>query len=223
MIITDSLDRPLRDLRISVTDRCNFRCDYCMPEEIFSSDYQFLPRSKILSFEQINSIVKAILPLGLKKVRITGGEPLLRKDIIKLIKMIRNLDSDLDIAMTTNGSLLSKFIDELAGSGINRITISLDAIDEILFRDLSGNDSSDVNGIIKSIIKANNQGLKVKINTVVMKGKNDHQILPLIEKFKPHKIPIRFIEYMDVGGTSEWKIEEAVSYTHLTLPTILLV
>ena len=102
-----------------------------MPEEIFSSDYQFLPRSKILSFEQINSIVKAILPLGIKKVRITGGEPLLRKDIIKLIKMIRSLDSDLDIAMTTNGSLLSKFIDELAGSGINRITISLDAIDEL--------------------------------------------------------------------------------------------
>ena len=125
--------------------------------------------------------------------------------------MIRSLDSDLDIAMTTNGSLLSKFIDELAGSGINRITISLDAIDEILFRDLSGNDSSDVNGIIKSIIKANNQGLKVKINTVVIKGKNDHQILPLIEKFKPHKIPIRFIEYMDVGGTSEWKIEEVMT------------
>ena len=106
-----------------------------MPEDIFSSDYQFLPRNKILSFEQINTIVKAVLPLGLNKVRITGGEPLLRKDIIKLIKMIRSLDSELDIAMTTNGSLLSKFIDDLVESGINRITISLDAIDEILFRD----------------------------------------------------------------------------------------
>ena len=211
MIITDSLDRPLRDLRISVTDRCNFRCDYCMPEEIFSSDYQFLPRSKILSFEQINNIVKAVLPLGLSKVRITGGEPLLRKDIIKLIKMIRSLDSRLDIAMTTNGSLLSKFIGELAESGIDRITISLDAIDKILFRDLSGNETSDVDEIVKSIIEANNKGLNVKINTVIMKGKNDHQILPLIEKFKPHDIPIRFIEYMDVGGTSEWKIEEVMT------------
>lgn len=211
MIVTDSLDRPLRDLRISVTDRCNFRCDYCMPEEIFSSDYQFLPRNKLLSFEQIQTIVKAVLPLGLNKVRITGGEPLLRKDVIKLVKMIRNLDPGLDIAMTTNGSLLSKFIDDLAGSGINRITISLDAIDDILFQQLSGNDSNKVEDIFDSIVKANNQGLNVKINTVIIKGKNDHQILPMIDKFKPHKIPIRFIEYMDVGGTSEWKLEEVMT------------
>ena len=133
----DSLGRPLRDLRISITDRCNFRCDYCMPPEIFGPNYEFLPRKQILSFEDIVMLVKAMLPLGLEKVRITGGEPLLRKDIAVLISMIRECDYGLDIALTTNGSLLNRHAETLASSGLDRVTVSLDAIEDEIVQDIS--------------------------------------------------------------------------------------
>ena len=205
----DSLGRPLRDLRISVTDRCNFRCNYCMPPEEFSYNHEFLPRSEILSFEEITLIIKSMLKLGLKKVRITGGEPLLRKDICKLISMIRECDSNLDIALTTNGSLLGKFAQELANSGLDRVTVSVDAIDDELIREIS-NSTVSSKGIIDGITAAKNSGLEVKINTVVINGFNDNQILPLVELFYRMNIVVRFIEYMDVGGTKDWNAEQVV-------------
>ena len=142
MRLDDSLGRPLRDLRISVTDRCNFRCDYCMPREHFDSKYEFLPKEKIISYEEIIQVIKSALPLGLKKIRITGGEPLIRKDISKLIKMIRDLDDDLDIAMTTNGVLLRKNIWSLKQSGLDRVTVSLDSLDQQMFKEITDSNLS---------------------------------------------------------------------------------
>ncbi len=205
----DSLGRPLKDLRISITDRCNFRCNYCMPPDQFPSNHEFLPRSEILSFEDITLIVKSMLSLGLQKVRITGGEPLLRKDICKLISMIRECDPNLDIAMTTNGSLLSKYADELAKSGLNRVTVSIDAIDDQLIREISNSNVSSKK-IIDGIIAAQNAGLKIKINTVIIKHFNEDQIIPLVELFYRMRVVVRFIEYMDVGGTQNWNANQVV-------------
>lgn len=206
----DGLGRPLQDLRISVTDRCNFRCDYCMPIEKYGHNHNFLPKSEILSFEQITIIVESMLKLGLKKVRITGGEPLLRKDICLLISMIRNLDSELDIAMTTNGTLLGKYANKLFQAGLNRVTVSLDAIDADLFRKLS-NTNITPEHILSGISSAINAGLPVKVNTVIIKNYNDDQIIPLVRKFHSINIPIRFIEYMDVGGTKNWNYDQVVT------------
>ena len=205
----DSLGRPLKDLRISITDRCNFRCSYCMPPDQFSNNHEFLPRSEILSFEDITLIVKSMLSLGLKKVRITGGEPLLRKDICTLISMIRECDSDLDIALTTNGSLLSKFAEDLAKSGLDRVTVSIDAIDDKMVREISNSNVSSQE-IVDGIIAAKNSGLKVKVNTVVIKDFNENQIIPLVELFYRMGVTIRFIEYMDVGGTRDWNPNQVV-------------
>ena len=204
----DSLSRPLRDLRIS-TDRCNFRCNYCMPPEEFSQSHEFLPRSEILSFEEITLIIKSMLKLGLRKVRITGGEPLLRKDICKLISMIRECDSNLDIALTTNGSLLGKFASNLVKSGLDRVTVSLDAIDDEMIGRIS-NSNVTSKEIIDGIIAAKNSGLEVKVNTVVIKGFNENQILPMVELFYRMNIIVRFIEYMDVGGTKDWNPNQVV-------------
>lgn len=206
----DGLGRPLQDLRISVTDRCNFRCDYCMPIEKYGHNHNFLPKSEILSFEEITIIVESMLKLGLKKVRITGGEPLLRKDICLLISMIRNLDSELDIAMTTNGTLLGKYANKLFQAGLNRVTVSLDAIEEDLFRKLSST-SITPEHILSGISSAINAGLPVKVNTVIMKNYNEDQIIPLVRKFHSMNIPIRFIEYMDVGGTKNWNYDQVVT------------
>ena len=205
----DSLGRPLKDLRISITDRCNFRCNYCMPPDQFSSNHEFLPRSEILSFEEITLIVKSMLSLGLKKVRITGGEPLLRKDICTLISMIRECDSNLDIALTTNGSLLSKFAEDLAKSGLDRVTVSIDAIDDKMLREISNSNVSSQE-IVDGIIAAKNSGLKVKVNTVVIKDFNENQIIPLVELFYRMRVTVRFIEYMDVGGTRDWNPNQVV-------------
>lgn len=205
----DSLGRPLKDLRISITDRCNFRCNYCMPPDEFSHNHEFLPRSEILSFEDITLIVKSMLSLGLKKVRITGGEPLLRKDICALISMIRECDSDLDIALTTNGSLLSKFAEDLAKSGLDRVTVSIDAIDDMMVREISNSNVSSQE-IIDGIIAAKKAGLKIKVNTVVIKDFNENQIIPLVELFYRMGVTIRFIEYMDVGGTRDWNPNQVV-------------
>ncbi|MBL6732883.1 MAG: GTP 3',8-cyclase MoaA [Candidatus Poseidoniaceae archaeon] len=206
----DGLGRPLQDLRISVTDRCNFRCDYCMPIENYGHNHNFLPKSEILSFEEITIIVESMLKLGLKKVRITGGEPLLRKDICLLISMIRNLDSELDIAMTTNGTLLGKYANKLFQAGLNRVTVSLDAIEADLFRKLSST-SITPEHILSGISSAINAGLPVKVNTVIMKNYNEDQIIPLVRNFHSMNIPIRFIEYMDVGGTNNWNYDQVVT------------
>ena len=206
----DGLGRPLQDLRISVTDRCNFRCDYCMPIENYGHNHNFLPKSEILSFEEITIIVESMLKLGLKKVRITGGEPLLRKDICLLISMIRNLDSELDIAMTTNGTLLGKYANKLFQAGLNRVTVSLDAIETDLFRKLSSTNITPEH-ILSGISSAINAGLPVKVNTVIMKNYNEDQIIPLVRNFHSMNIPIRFIEYMDVGGTNNWNYDQVVT------------
>ena len=205
----DSLGRPLKDLRISITDRCNFRCNYCMPPDQFGRNHEFLPRSEILSFEDITLIVKSMLTLGLKKVRITGGEPLLRKDICKLISMIRECDSTLDIALTTNGSLLSKFAEDLAKSGLDRVTVSIDAIDDELISKIS-NSNFTSQEIIEGIIAAKDSGLKVKINTVVIKNFNEREIVPIVKLFYRMGVVVRFIEYMDVGGTKDWNPNQVV-------------
>ncbi|DAC57493.1 MAG TPA: GTP 3',8-cyclase MoaA [Candidatus Poseidoniaceae archaeon] len=205
----DSLGRPLRDLRISITDRCNFRCDYCMPPEIFGPGYEFLPKNQILSFEDIIMLVKAMLPLGLEKVRITGGEPLLRKDIAVLISMIRECDYGLDIALTTNGSLLSRHAEKLANSGLDRVTVRLDAIEDEIVRDIS-NSSISSSDIIRGVEAAIKYGLAVKINTVVIKDYNEHQIIPITEQFYQMGVTVRFIEYMDVGGTKNWNPQQVV-------------
>ena len=205
----DYLGRPLKDLRISITDRCNFRCDYCMPPEIFGEDYEFLPRSEILSYEDIILLVKAMLPLGLEKVRITGGEPLLRKDIAILISMIRKCDQDLDIALTTNGSLLARFAKDLATSGLDRVTVSLDAIDDSIVKKISNSNLGSKN-IIDGVKAALDNGLNVKINTVVVKNYNENQIIPILNIFYRMNVLVRFIEYMDVGGTKDWKPEQVV-------------
>ena len=206
----DGLGRPLQDLRISVTDRCNFRCDYCMPIENYGHNHNFLPKSEILSFEEITIIVESMLKLGLKKVRITGGEPLLRKDICLLISMIRNLDSELEIAMTTNGTLLGKYANKLFQAGLNRVTVSLDAIEADLFRKLSSTNITPEH-ILSGISSAINAGLPVKVNTVIMKNYNEDQIIPLVRNFHSMNIPIRFIEYMDVGGTNNWNYDQVVT------------
>ena len=206
----DGLGRPLQDLRISVTDRCNFRCDYCMPIEKYGHNHNFLPKSEILSFEEITIIVESMLKLGLKKVRITGGEPLLRKDICLLISMIRKLDPELDIAMTTNGTLLGKYANKLLNAGLNRVTVSLDAIEDDLFKQIS-NTKITPEHILSGISSAINVGLPVKVNTVIMKNYNESQIIPLVRNFHSMNIPIRFIEYMDVGGTKNWNYDQVVT------------
>ena len=206
----DSHGRPLRDLRISVTDKCNFRCDYCMPIEKYGHDYKFLPKNKILSFEEIIMIINAMIPLGLRKIRITGGEPLLRKDLTRLIKMIRELGESFDIALTTNGTLLGKHASRLFNAGLNRVTVSIDAIEEEMFQYMS-NSSITPNMIVSGIQEAVRVGLEVKANTVIVKGVNESQILPLTELFYRLNVPLRFIEYMDVGGTTDWNIEQVVT------------
>ncbi|MBT3420082.1 MAG: GTP 3',8-cyclase MoaA [Euryarchaeota archaeon] len=210
MRLDDSLGRPLRDLRISVTDRCNFRCDYCMPREHFDSEYEFLPKEKIISYEEIILIIKSALPLGLKKIRITGGEPLIRKDISKLIKMIRELDEQIDIAMTTNGVLLRKNIQLLKKSGLNRVTVSLDSIDNDLFREITDS-NFEVKDVLDGIEAAIEAGIEVKINSVIKRNLNEGQLIPLIEKSIDYNVPIRFIEFMDVGSTNSWNLDSVVT------------
>ena len=210
MRLEDSMGRPLRDLRISVTDRCNFRCTYCMPKEHFDSNYEFLPKGQIISYEEIVLIVKSMLPLGLSKVRITEGEPLLRKDISKLVSMIRNLDESLDIAMTTNGVLLKNKINSLKESGLDRVTISLDSLDDELFKEMTDS-KFGVNQVLEGIKTAIDAGLKVKINSVIEKNKNENQINKLIETSIEYNIPVRFIEFMDVGTTNSWKLDSVVT------------
>lgn len=208
--ILDKLGRPIRDLRISVTDRCNFRCDYCMPKEIFGDDYVFLPKDQLLSFEELVRITKLYAQLGVKKVRITGGEPLLRRDLHQLIAQITQIEGIEDIGLTTNGLLLKKHGQKLYDAGLRRINVSLDAIEDRVFQAINNRDIKATT-VLEQIDYAISIGLKVKINVVVQKGVNDHQILPMVRYFKDKDVTIRFIEFMDVGNDNGWDFSKVVT------------
>ncbi|PFA22542.1 GTP 3',8-cyclase MoaA [Bacillus cereus] len=209
-ITLDKLHRPLKDLRISVTDRCNFRCRYCMPEEIFGRDYSFLSNDKILSFDEIERVTRIFVSLGVRKLRITGGEPLLRKNLPELIERLNKIDGVEDIGLTTNGSLLKKFAPDLYKAGLSRVTVSLDSLDEGRFAYLNGN-RSKVKTVLAGIQAAAEVGMKIKINMVVQKGKNEQDIVQMAQYFKENKHILRFIEYMDVGNFNGWELGEVVS------------
>lgn len=201
-VALDTMGRPLRDLRVSVTDRCNFRCRYCMPRERFGKEHNFLPKREILSYEEIQKFVLACKPLGLRKVRITGGEPLLRKDLPKLVRYISDLG--LEVALTTNGSFLKREAARLAEAGLDRVTISLDAVDQELHSRITDSNVT-VADILDGIHEAISRGLgPVKVNCVVQRGVNESQIPKLVRQFRGTGAIVRFIEFMDVGGTNGW-------------------
>ncbi|MGN7471346.1 GTP 3',8-cyclase MoaA [Brevibacillus sp. SAFN-007a] len=207
--VRDTRHRPLRDLRISVTDRCNFRCRYCMPAEIFGPDFAFLPQHKLLSFEEIARLTNLFTQLGVRKVRITGGEPLMRKDLPVLIRMLRNIEGVQDIAMTTNGSLLVRHAPALREAGLDRVTVSLDSLDNERFGMMNGR-GYPVEGVLAGIRAAAEAGLQVKINMVVQRGVNDQDILPMARYFREQGHTLRFIEFMDVGNSNGWKLDQVV-------------
>jgi cyclic pyranopterin phosphate synthase len=207
--LVDTLQRPLRDLRISVTDRCNFRCTYCMPKEIFTRDFEFLGRDLLLSFEEIERLVRLSKELGVRKVRITGGEPLLRRDLEHLIASLKALD-DLELTMTTNGALLARKAQVLKDAGLDRISVSLDSLDDTVFRAMNDVDFP-VARVLEGINVAHDVGLgPVKVNAVVKRGVNDHTVVEMARFFKDTGHIIRFIEYMDVGHTNGWRLDDVV-------------
>ncbi len=214
--VLDQFNRPLRDLRISLTDRCNFRCVYCMPKEVFGTPSHFLPPEESLTAEEILTIVRALVPIGVHKVRLTGGEPLLRRDIETLIKGLAHLPGIDDIALTTNGSLLS--VDRarrLREAGLSRITVSLDSLDETRFGRINGVGFS-ADRVLSAIKHAEQAGFQpVKVNVVVKRGMNDDDIVPLAEYFRYSGHIVRFIEYMDVGNSNGWTPEEVVPATEI--------
>jgi GTP 3',8-cyclase len=208
--LQDTFARPLRDLRISVTDRCNFRCTYCMPREIFGRNFQFLERPKLLTFEEITRLARIFVARGVEKLRITGGEPLVRRDVEQLVGMLAAVDGVRDIAMTTNGALLARKARVLADAGLNRVTVSLDSLDDAVF--MAMNDVQfPVARVLEGISAASDAGLgPVKINMVVKRGVNDHSILDMVEHFRDSGHILRFIEYMDVGTTNGWRLDDVV-------------
>ncbi|MBW0762029.1 GTP 3',8-cyclase MoaA [Mammaliicoccus lentus] len=208
--IKDKLGRPIRDLRISVTDRCNFRCDYCMPKEIFGDDFVFLPKQELLSFDEIIRLARLYSSLGVEKVRITGGEPLLRRDLYKLIQGINEIEGINDIGLTTNGLLLKKHGQNLYDAGLRRINVSIDALDNELFKSINNRNIS-ASQILEQIDYAKKIGFKVKVNVVIQKGINDQEIIPLVEYFKNNNIVVRFIEFMDVGNDNGWNFDKVVT------------
>lgn len=208
-IIFDSILRPLRDLRISVTDRCNFRCLYCMPKEVYGKGYRFLPHSELLSFEEISHLVRIFNQLGTRKVRLTGGEPLLRHELHVLVKMLADIPN-LEIALTTNGSLISRHARKLKKAGLDRVTISLDSLDDEVFKHINGV-KFPVKKILDGIKAAEDAGFHpIKINMVVKRGLNEHLIVPMARYFINSPHIVRFIEYMDVGNTNGWQLKEVV-------------
>ena len=207
--VRDTLGRGLRDLRISVTDRCNFRCTYCMPKDVFGPDYAFLPRSEVLSFEEITRLARIFKDHGIEKVRLTGGEPLLRRNLERLIEMLAALGG-LDLTLTTNGSLLAKKARSLAAAGLNRVTVSLDALDDATFKAMNDVDFP-VEKVLEGIDAAAEAGLApVKINMVVKRGVNEHAVLPMARHFKGSGHIVRFIEFMDVGASNGWRMDDVV-------------
>jgi GTP 3',8-cyclase len=203
----DTLGRPLRDLRISVTDRCNFRCVYCMPKDVYGLEHHFLERRELLSFEEIARIAGVFVGLGVRKLRITGGEPLVRRDLERLIALLAPFDSDL--TLTTNGSLLRAKARLLADAGLTRVTVSLDALDDAVFRELNDVDFP-VGRVLDGIDAAAEAGLPVKVNCVVKRGVNEAEIVPLARRFRGTGHTLRFIEYMDVGHTNGWRLDDVV-------------
>ena len=216
-LLADRLGRPLHDLRISVTDRCNFRCSYCMPKEVFDKDYKFLPQTSLLSFEEITRVARVFVAHGVRKLRLTGGEPTLRKGLETLIGMLAALrtpdGAPLDITLTTNGSLLERKAAALQAAGLRRITVSLDALDDAIFRRMNDVDFP-VADVLRGIEAALAAGLApVKVNMVVKRGTNDHEIVPLARHVREHYgkgVVLRFIEYMDVGATNGWRMNEVL-------------
>ena len=204
----DTLGRPLRDLRISVTDRCNFRCTYCMPKEVFGRDYRFLDRRELLTFEEIARVARVFVGLGTRKIRITGGEPLVRRELERLVEQLASLD--VDLTLTTNGSLLANKARTLADAGLRRITVSMDALDDATFRALNDVEFP-VDRVLEGIDAAVGAGLPVKVNAVVKRGVNEDQIVPMAGFFKGRGQTLRFIEYMDVGHTNGWRLDDVVS------------
>ncbi len=209
-LVFDQLNRPLRDLRISVTDRCNFRCRYCMPEETFGPDYEFLPKTSLLQFEEITRLARMFVQMGVEKIRLTGGEPLLRKDLPVLVGMLSNIDGLNDIALTTNASLLKKFAIPLKQAGLTRVNVSLDAIHDETFGKMNGR-GTKIKPVLEGIQAASDAGLNVKINMVVQKGINDHEVVPMAEYFRHSGHIVRFIEYMDVGNSNGWKFDHVMN------------
>jgi cyclic pyranopterin phosphate synthase len=212
--VLDTFGRSLNDLRISVTDRCNFRCVYCMPKQVFDKNYLFLPQTSLLSFEEITRIAKIFVAHGVTKLRLTGGEPLLRKNIEKLIAMLRSLSTQdgraLDITLTTNGSLLARKAQSLKDAGLTRVTVSLDALNETIFRQMNDVDFP-VSDVLEGINAAHQAGLgPIKVNMVVKAGLNDQEIVPMARYFQNSAHILRFIEYMDVGSSNGWKLDEIV-------------
>jgi cyclic pyranopterin phosphate synthase len=231
-LVSDTLHRPLRDLRISVTDRCNFRCNYCMPKEIFDKDYKYLPHNALLSFEEITRIAKVFVAHGVQKIRLTGGEPLLRKGLEHLIEqlaVLRTVEGQpLDITLTTNGSLLARKARDLKAAGLQRVTVSLDGLDDAVFRSMNDVDFP-VADVLAGIDAAQDAGLgPIKINMVVKRSTNEHEILPMARRFMGTGIVLRFIEYMDVGATNGWRMNEVlpsrdvVQLIHSELPLVQL-
>ena len=207
---TDKFGRPFRDLRISITDRCNFRCPYCMPEEIYGDRYEFLPRADLLTFEEITRLARIMVGLGAVKVRVTGGEPLVRSQVERLIGQLAGVDGVRDLAMTTNGYLLAQKAQTLKDAGLRRLTVSLDSLDEEVFAQMNGRGFGPQR-VLEGIEAAEKAGLApIKINAVVQKGVNDHTIVDLARHFKGSGHTVRFIEYMDVGTLNGWRLDDVV-------------
>jgi GTP 3',8-cyclase len=209
-VATDLFDRQLRDLRISVTDRCNFRCTYCMPKEVFGPGYEFLARDQLLTFEEITTLVRHFVERGVRKVRITGGEPLLRKGIEDLVAMIAEVDGVDDLTLTTNASLLARKAEALAAAGLDRVTVSLDAMDDATFQAMN-----DVGFPVATVLEAIEVGSAaglgpIKINAVVKRGVNEHAVVDMARHFKGSDHIVRFIEYMDVGNSNGWRLDDVV-------------
>ena len=210
MTLTNSLNRPLRDLRISVTDRCNFRCVYCMPREVFGSDYPFLPRAQILTFEEIARLARIFAGHGVRKIRLTGGEPLVRRDLHLLVAMLADIPN-LDLTLTTNGSLLASQAHILKEAGLKRVTVSLDSLDNKIFKAMNDADFP-VESVLEGMDAAARVGLgPVKVNMVVKRGVNESSILPMARFFREKGYILRFIEYMDVGHTNGWRMNDVIS------------
>jgi cyclic pyranopterin phosphate synthase len=208
MAVADTFGRPLRDLRISVTDRCNFRCTYCMPKSVFGRDYRFMPRRELLAFEEIERVARAFVDLGVEKIRLTGGEPLLRAQIESLVAMLAAIPG-LDLTLTTNGALLTRKAPALRSAGLTRITVSLDSLDDATFRAMNDVDFP-VADVLAGIDAAARAGLPVKVNAVVKRGVNDDGIVDLARRFRGTGHTVRFIEYMDVGASNGWRLDDVV-------------
>ncbi len=213
--VKDALSRPLRDLRISVIDRCNYRCPYCMPADIYGEDFKFMPRHDWLTAGELKRIAGLFMQLGVTKLRLTGGEPLLRRDIIDIVAKLSSLSGLDDLALTTNGALLAERASDLKAAGLRRVTVSLDSLDETVFREMSGG-RGDIQSVLDGITAAQSAGLSpIKLNVVVQKGKNDHTVMGLLDHVRGSGLIVRFIEYMDVGTLNGWTLDEVVSSREL--------